>query len=138
MAFAQFLNPVRGHPTARGEQAAERDGRGGRIPLQPRSPVLVPVRERRIVAVHHKPPAGPQCAVRAKRQPAAEPVEHDVDAIPGELSHALQEVLVLIVDCDRAEPLHRASVARGAGPVSRNSATGPSSRTAVPTLPAAP
>ena len=44
VAFAQLLDPVAGHPPAGREQAPERDGRGRRVPLDPPSPALVPVR----------------------------------------------------------------------------------------------
>ena len=69
------------------------------------------------MAVHDKPSAGPQRAEGAQRRLAAEPVEHDVDAVSGELAHPRQEVLVAVVDRHRAEPLHRGTVAGEAGPV---------------------
>ena len=81
VALAQLLDPVGEHPPAGREQAPERDGRGRRVPLDPPSPALAPVRERGIVAEHDKPSAGPQRAEGAKRQRAAEPVEHDVHAV---------------------------------------------------------
>ena len=81
VAFAQLLDPVDEHPPAGREQAPERDGRGRRVPLDPPSPALAPVRDRGGVAEHDKPSAGPQRAKRAKRQRATEPVEHDVHTV---------------------------------------------------------
>ena len=72
---------------------------------------LRPCDERRVAAEHDKPSAGPQRAEGAKRQRATEPVEHDVHAVAGQLADPSQEVLVPIVDRDRAEPLDRGAVA---------------------------
>ena len=69
------------------------------------------------MAEHDEPSAGPQRAEGAQRQRAAEPVEHDVHAVAGQLAHPRQEVLVAVVDRHRAEPLDRGAVARRAGPV---------------------
>src|SRR5207248_9153745 len=93
MALAQLLDPVGGHTPARREKAPKRDGRSRRIPLDPRPPVLVPVREHRVVAVHDEPSPAPQRAEGAQGRPPAEAVEHDVHALSGELANTSQKVL---------------------------------------------
>src|SRR5438046_3009202 len=62
-------------------------------------------------------PRGPQRAEGAQRDLAAEPIEHDIDAFTGELAHPGQEVLMLVVDRHRAEPLDRSAVASRTGAV---------------------
>src|SRR5205823_4105712 len=120
VSLAQLLDPVGGHPPAGREQAPERDGRGRRVPLDPPSPTLVSVHERRGVAVEDEPSAGPQRAEGAQRDLAAEPVEHDVNALSGELPHPGQEVLMSVIDGDRAEPLDGGTVASRTGSIQAN------------------
>ena len=70
-----------------------------------------------VAAEHDEPSPGPQCAEGPERDWATERVEHDVDALAaGQLAHSRQEVLVAVVDRDRAEPLDGGHVARGTGP----------------------
>ena len=90
---AQPLDAVGEHSPAGREQAAQCHGRGRGIPLEPRPAVLVPVGESGVVAVQDEPSAGAQRAEGAQRRDTAEPVEHDVHAVAGELAHPGQEVL---------------------------------------------
>ena len=60
VAFAELLDPVDQQPPTWREQAPERDGRGRRVPLDPASPALSPVRNRARVAEHDKSSAGAQ------------------------------------------------------------------------------
>src|SRR5205823_10697691 len=85
--------------------------------LNPPSPTLVSMNKSGGGAVHDEPSAGPQRAEGAQRDLAAEPVEHDVDAFSRELADPGQEVLMLVIDRDPAEPLDRSNVASRTGPV---------------------
>src|SRR5712691_8270897 len=85
VAVAQLVDPVAVDPPAWREQAPEKDARGLRVPLDPCSPAPAPLRERGGIAEHDKPSARPQRAEGANRHRATEPVEHNVDAFPGEV-----------------------------------------------------
>src|SRR5439155_3585362 len=98
VAVAQLVDPVAADPPAGREQAPEKDARGLRVPLEPRAPAPAPLRERGGIAEHDEPSAGPQRAKRTNRHRATEPVEHDVDALPGEPAHPRHEILVAVVD----------------------------------------
>jgi hypothetical protein len=69
------------------------------------------------VAEYDEPSARPQCAKGAKRQRAPEPIERNIHAVAGQLTHPGQEVLVAVVDRNRAEPFDRGAVASCCRPV---------------------
>src|SRR5437763_2471480 len=98
VAVAQLVDPVAADAPAGREQAPQKDARGLRVPLGPRAPAPAPLRERGGVAEHDKPSARPQRTEGANRRRATEPVEHNVDASPGEAAHPRQEILVSVVD----------------------------------------
>ena len=112
VAFTQLLDPVDEDPAPRREHAPERDGGGRRIPLDPPPPALAPVRHGAGVAEHDEPSAGPQRSEGVKRQPAPEPVEHDIHAFAvGQLARPGHEVLSPVVDRHSAEAFNRGEVA---------------------------
>src|SRR5438105_761755 len=66
---------------------------------------------RKMTGTHSTPTFGPQRAKRTNRRRATEPLEHNIHASPGEPAHPRQEILVAVIDRNRAEPLDRGAVA---------------------------